>query len=156
MTMNKEEIARSYREAKYKAAQIGILADLNGCGQDEIKAILEEKGLIVKTERKNARDGNRKRRKKAEVDTRQAAEQLAEENLKDAPVEIELIDTKVKIPAKRDEKLEKEIQEFLTGPLGDAIDLIDLEIGKLTERKNKLLEVCRMMLELSGKEEKDE
>ena len=40
MEMTAGEIVRSYDSAKNKRQQISILADLNGCGRDEIEAII--------------------------------------------------------------------------------------------------------------------
>ncbi len=40
MMMSDEEIRTSYRDARYKTAQIRILAELNGCKQSSILAIL--------------------------------------------------------------------------------------------------------------------
>lgn len=44
LQMTVEEIVRSYREAKDKAAQVGILADLNLCPKEMICKILVEGG----------------------------------------------------------------------------------------------------------------
>ena len=41
MQMTEGEIRASYRQAKDKKKQIGILADLNSCPKEEIKRILE-------------------------------------------------------------------------------------------------------------------
>lgn len=40
MYMTEVEIYRDYRQARHKNRQIGILADLNGCGKEEIEAII--------------------------------------------------------------------------------------------------------------------
>lgn len=45
MQMSNEEIVRNYREAKYKAKQLGILAELNACNEQKIKDILTEGGI---------------------------------------------------------------------------------------------------------------
>ena len=47
LQMTPEEIVRSYREAKDKAAQVGILADLNLCPREMICKILVEGGLTI-------------------------------------------------------------------------------------------------------------
>lgn len=49
MQMTIEEIIRSYTEAKDKSKQIGILADLNGCDKEKIRAILISKGCQMPT-----------------------------------------------------------------------------------------------------------
>lgn len=45
MQMTENEIVKSYKEAKEKGKQIGILADLNGCQRQEITAILRNNGV---------------------------------------------------------------------------------------------------------------
>lgn len=47
MVMTDSEIARSYREAKVKKAQIGILADLNCMTKEQIKEILKRQGIVL-------------------------------------------------------------------------------------------------------------
>ena len=49
MQMTVEEIIRNYTEAKDKSKQIGILADLNGCTKEKIRAILISKGCQMPT-----------------------------------------------------------------------------------------------------------
>ena len=49
MQMTTEEIIRSYTTAKDKSKQIGILADLNGCDKEKIRAILISKGCQMPT-----------------------------------------------------------------------------------------------------------
>lgn len=44
MIMTRDEICTSYRDAKSKAKQITILAQLNACNQKKIKAILTARG----------------------------------------------------------------------------------------------------------------
>lgn len=43
MMMTKNEIKASYKSARNKRKQLKILAELNNCSKDEIKAILEER-----------------------------------------------------------------------------------------------------------------
>lgn len=52
MMMSNGEIVMSYRLAKNKKAQIGILADLNCCRRKEIVDILEQKGELKSREDK--------------------------------------------------------------------------------------------------------
>lgn len=47
MTMTPAEIAKSYREAKNRRTQIGVLADLNACKKADILAALVEAGEIT-------------------------------------------------------------------------------------------------------------
>lgn len=50
--MSTHEILMSYREAKHKAKQISILADLNSCDQNQIKSVLINAGLLKQKEEK--------------------------------------------------------------------------------------------------------
>lgn len=45
MQMTNEEIVRSYKEAKHKKEQVGILAELNTCTRDQIIDILRAGGI---------------------------------------------------------------------------------------------------------------
>ena len=47
MQMTNEEICQSYQQAKRKAKQIQILAELNVCTKEEILAVLEAEGITV-------------------------------------------------------------------------------------------------------------
>lgn len=47
MQMTNEEICQSYQQAKHKAKQIQILAELNVCTKEEILAVLEAEGITV-------------------------------------------------------------------------------------------------------------
>lgn len=48
MMMTEREIVKSFREAKNKRQQIGILADLNCCDSSIIKDILRENGIDLR------------------------------------------------------------------------------------------------------------
>lgn len=63
MQMTNEEIARSYREAKDKKKQIGILAELNLCSRTEIEYILRDEGLHPGYQRK-PKEPKKSRKKK--------------------------------------------------------------------------------------------
>ena len=52
LPMGAKEIVASYRTAKNPKAQIGVLADLNGCTEKEIEEILIQLGAIKPAERK--------------------------------------------------------------------------------------------------------
>lgn len=56
MMMRKDEIRESYRTAKSKKRQIGILAELNAVSEDYIKEILIEGGELKKAGRKSKED----------------------------------------------------------------------------------------------------
>jgi len=47
MTMTNEEICQSYQQAKHKAKQIQILAELNVCTKEDVLAVLEAEGITV-------------------------------------------------------------------------------------------------------------
>lgn len=49
MQMTVEEIIKNYMQAKDKAKQIGILADLNGCDKEKIRSILRTRGVELPT-----------------------------------------------------------------------------------------------------------
>lgn len=57
MNMTEGDIVKEYKEAKYKRAQIDILADLNCCEPIEIKRILRKNGVDLRggNGRRNAR-----------------------------------------------------------------------------------------------------
>ncbi len=63
MQMSNEEIVRSYRDAKNKAKQLGILAELNACDTQKIKDILIGSGMDYRRLPRGERE------KKAEVQT---------------------------------------------------------------------------------------
>ena len=56
MWMTPGEICREYRQAKKKAAQVGILADLNSCSKAEIRDILQRHGIQARVANKAAND----------------------------------------------------------------------------------------------------
>ena len=82
LQMTVEEIVRSYREAKDKAVQVGILADLNLCSKETIRRVLVEGGLdprqLPRAPRKKppsyTQGENLKEQKKKEDAERRAAE----------------------------------------------------------------------------------
>ena len=85
LQMTVGEIVRSYREAKNKAAQVQILADLNMCSKEAIRRVLVEGGLdprqLPRAPRKKpptytAGESLREQRKKEAAD-RKAAEAAA-------------------------------------------------------------------------------
>lgn len=46
LPMGAKEIVASYRTAKNPKAQIGVLADLNGCSEKEIEEVLVQLGAM--------------------------------------------------------------------------------------------------------------
>ena len=49
MEMTPQEIVGRYRRATNKSEQIKILSELNACSKEDIKKILEDQGVTVKT-----------------------------------------------------------------------------------------------------------
>ena len=65
MEMTNGEIVASYRQAKHKSQQIGILAELNAVSREAIEKILEESGDIPKKEHETKVIPRRGRKPKA-------------------------------------------------------------------------------------------
>ena len=63
MMMTDGEIVTSYREAKNKSAQIGILAELNATSEDIIKTILKSKGIDLRSA-----NAGKKKKKSMEIE----------------------------------------------------------------------------------------
>lgn len=85
LQMTPEEIVRSYREAKDKAAQVGILADLNLCPKEMICKILVEGGVdhrqLPRPRRKKPpthTEGERMKEEKKKEDAERRAAEAAE------------------------------------------------------------------------------
>lgn len=68
MQVNPSEIARSYRQADNKQAQIKILSELNGCDEQKIKEILAAEGEELPRAR-----AKRKPKEEPQEETRQEA-----------------------------------------------------------------------------------
>ena len=76
LPMGAKEIVASYRTARNPKAQIGVLADLNGCSQKESEEVLIQLGAMKPTERKKPNP------RKIDVDTA-AARELLEQGMTD-------------------------------------------------------------------------
>ena len=76
LPMGAREIVASYRTAKNPKAQIGVLADLNGCSEKEIEEVLVQLGAMKPAERKKPNP------RKINVDADKARE-LLEQGLTD-------------------------------------------------------------------------
>lgn len=76
LPMGAKEIVASYRTAKNPKAQIGVLADLNGCSEKEIEEVLVQLGAMKAAERKKPNP------RKINVDADKARE-LLEQGLTD-------------------------------------------------------------------------
>ena len=60
MEMTPQEIVGSYRRATNKSEQIKILSELNACSKEDIKKILEDQGVTVKTPGRKKKSAFRK------------------------------------------------------------------------------------------------
>lgn len=103
MQMSNEEIVRNYREAKDKAKQLGILAELNACDEQKIKDILTEGGI-------DYRSFPRSRKEKAAApDVKQAKAKPVKE--KQAAVEKKPVNTQCggDKPTKKEEPEDRKI-----------------------------------------------
>ena len=76
LPMGAKEIVASYRTARNPKAQIGVLADLNGCSPKEIEEVLIQLGAMKPTERKKPNP------RKIDVDAA-AARELLEQGMTD-------------------------------------------------------------------------
>lgn len=77
LPMGAKEIVASYRTAKNPKAQIGVLADLNSCTEQEIEAVLIQLGAMKPAERKKPNP------RKINVDA-ETARELLEQGMTDA------------------------------------------------------------------------
>lgn len=124
MQMTTEEIIRNYTEAKDKSKQIGILADLNGCDKEKIRAILISKGCQMPT----------KGRPKKETTEKKIESYVKKVTFKN-------IDTGEETVACAEEKpLEEKpfIPEVVKGLVIERISQIEFEITKLKLDKEEL------------------
>ena len=77
MQMSYGEIVRSYKEAKEPKKQIGVLADLNAVGRDEIAKILYDAGEINKMTYGQYQRHGKKAVKTEPTETAEVCEQAA-------------------------------------------------------------------------------
>lgn len=126
MDMKPDEIVVRYRQAKHKAEQIRILADLNACSVDDIIRVLVNHGDYAPRVLNKVRGDAKKLPKMAEpAEEPQAPEETAEEVQQAEP--------------------EPTIKPIET-PIDNAIDLIrkqvaeiDAEISVLVKRKSAII-----------------
>lgn len=93
MQMTVEEIIRNYTQAKDKSKQIGILADLNGCDKEKIRAILISKGCQMPTKGRPRKEQAEPKGKARKVTYHKELGVLSTEEVK----------TDVEAPVKKDE-----------------------------------------------------
>lgn len=122
MQMTEGEIVRSYKEAKNKSQQVGILAELNCCPKEKIIEILKEAGTP-------SRELPRQRKKKDLVDTAIAVAKKKEE-LKMAAVE-----------EKNKKSLPESVKEAISKQMIEEQEAIDRHSLRLKELNDYLLGV---------------
>ena len=91
MQMTVEEIIRNYTQAKDKSKQIGILADLNGCDKEKIRAILISKGCQMPTKGRPRKTSTSTKRttstkKKESTSTEKTVESLVKKDEFESPL----------------------------------------------------------------------
>ena len=87
MQMSDSEIVRSYKEAKDKRSQVGVLAELNACSKDYIREILQRNGINApKPGRKSATEPEPV---KAEEPKRAVLTEMAKKAVKKEPADPE-------------------------------------------------------------------
>lgn len=134
MQMTVEEIIRSYTQAKDKSKQIGILADLNGCDKEKIRAILISKGCQMPTK------GRPKKETSKTVEALVKKDEF-ESTRRPTKVTFKNIDTGEETVACAEEKpLEEKlfIPEVVKGLVIERISQIEFEITKLKLDKEEL------------------
>lgn len=123
MQMTKQEICQSYREAKNKKAQIGILADLNVVTTDYIKEILNEGGELNRKPKTEA--------KKAAVINEDFAAAVDEMTGKRAPLPGVIKEAVCYAVEAMDEQIEKYEQEQ---------EALGKKIAELNEKRRSIME----------------
>ena len=133
MEMTYPEIVRNYKQAKNKEEQIEILADINCCTQAEIRKILINAGLEVKTAKRTKAAGNRKTTKIAHKKPLPHEEPIIEED--DCVEEIEEIIEEIP------ENLEfTHVPDYIREILEAELDKLDETIKRATERYKEIVE----------------
>lgn len=111
MQMIDSEIVRSYKEAKDKAKQITILADLNTCTEEQIKMVLKAAGIDGRSWA-GRQNGTKNRRPKKETAPVPAAMDWRQ-HLKEIRTYIRLQEEKKKQLQEQMACIDNEIQEIL-------------------------------------------
>lgn len=124
MQMTKQEICQSYREAKNKKAQIGILADLNVVTTDYIKEILNEGGELNRKPKTEVK-------KKAAVINEDFAAAVDEMTGKRAPLPGVIKEAVCYAVEAMDEQIEKYEQEQ---------EALCKKIAELNEKRRSIME----------------
>lgn len=123
MQMTEGEIVRSYKEAKNKSQQVGILAELNCCSKEKIIEILKQEGTP-------SRELPRQRKKKDLVDTSIVVTKKNLEIKKMAVVE-----------EKNKKQLPEAVKEAISKQMIEEQEAIDRHSQRLKELNDYLLGV---------------
>jgi hypothetical protein len=121
MDMSKDEIVVRYRQAKHKAEQIKILADLNACGVDDIIQVLTDSGI-------NLRGMNKVRGKLSAI--------------QDEPIPASVEDVQP-IPEEPVEDAEPTAIDNALDVIRNQIREIDASISVLNQRKQAIIDKLR-------------
>lgn len=105
MQMSDSEIVRSYKEAKDKRSQVGVLAELNACSKDYIREILQRNGI-------NAPKPGRKSTTEPEP-VKAVLTEMAKKAVKKEPADPEIIKEKTKDQALKNEQTEDDTPDEL-------------------------------------------
>ena len=114
--MSPSEIVQMYKEAKEKRSQIKILAELNLCSQEEIKAILRVNGIrlpggVKQVEKVN---GEVPKEVKSEPKTETVEQENGYSNVNDRK-RIEELEAELKELKDTNNELEDEVSSYLKG-----------------------------------------
>lgn len=135
MDMRPDEIVVRYRQAKHKAEQIKILADLNACSVDDIIRVLVNHGDYAPRALNKVRGDAKKLPKMAEpTEEPQAPEETVEEVQQAEPVQAE--------PEPTIKPIETPIDNALS-VIKKQIDEINMEISALNRRKQAIIDKLR-------------
>lgn len=122
MNMTNEEIIRNYKESKYPYKQSRILAQLNGCSEEDIKNVLREAGVLKSYSRKPAKAEKKKQEVNVTVKETKEVIPTPETNKPEIPAEVaRLIDNRLK-------EINIQISQYQ-----HEISLLRVEQGKLTD-----------------------
>lgn len=156
LNMATEAICRSYREAKNKREQIRILADLNDCSIDTIKAILKKADLKLprgripgskRTTKSGVSEGLRIELSEEKIQSN-IARLAAKEREKQAPVEVVKVEppyikkpTMPEMPISRDVWLTQRAHDLKAWLLAELTALRPIDV-ELVQEYNEVCQQC--------------
>lgn len=128
MDMKPDEIVVRYRQAKHKAEQIKILADLNACTVDDIIRVLVNHGDYAPRALNKVRGDAKKLPKMAEPTTEEPEETAEEVQQAEPEPTIKPIETPI---------------DNALSVIKKQIDEINVEISALNRRKQAIIDKLR-------------